>query len=99
MCSDFVTDLDELHQQLRQHISTGSDDYQLLEFKIGSQVYVKAQFVRNERNEKSREREFTRESQIALGLGEHLKGQGVAIQEAVNSGVPKCPMATEVRIS
>src|SRR5882724_4887465 len=50
---DFVTDLDKLHQQLRQHIAdaqcryqTSADSQQLLapEFKIGSQVYVKAQF-------------------------------------------------------
>src|SRR5882724_7227060 len=50
---DIVTDLDELHQQLGQHIAnaqcqypTSADSQQLqaLEFKIGSQIYVKAQF-------------------------------------------------------
>src|SRR5882724_4447873 len=50
---DFVTDLDELHQQLRQHIADAQRRYQTsadsrrllaLEFKIGSHVYVKAQY-------------------------------------------------------
>ena len=52
MC-DFVTDLDELHQELRKHISDAQCRYQLLadsrrllapEFKTGSQAFVKAQF-------------------------------------------------------
>src|SRR5882724_9206338 len=50
---DFVTDLDELHQQLGQHIAnaqrryqTSADSQRLLatEFKIGSHIYVKDQF-------------------------------------------------------
>src|SRR5882724_1814044 len=50
---DFVTDLDELHQQLQQHIAEAQCRYQApadsrwlpaLEFKISSQAYVKAQF-------------------------------------------------------
>jgi len=52
---DFVTDLDELHQELRQHIAeaqhryqTPTDSRRLLapEFKIGNHTYVKAQFFR-----------------------------------------------------
>ena len=51
---DFVTDLDELHQELRKHILDAQRRYQLsadsrclpaLEFKIGSQAFVKAQFL------------------------------------------------------
>src|SRR5882672_7495309 len=50
---DFVTDLDELHQELRQHIAEAQHQYQAPadsrqlpapEFKIGSHTYVKAQF-------------------------------------------------------
>src|SRR5882672_2911055 len=50
---NFVTDLDELHQQLWQHIAkaqcryqTSADSQQLLapEFKVGSQLFVKAQY-------------------------------------------------------
>jgi len=54
MCAcDFVTDLNELHQQLRQNIAKAQCWYQVStdsqwilapEFKIGSQVYVKVQF-------------------------------------------------------
>src|SRR5882724_3763034 len=49
---DFVTDLNELHQQLRQYIANAQHQYQTLadsqqllalELKIGSHVYVKAQ--------------------------------------------------------
>src|SRR5882724_6773251 len=51
----FVTDLDELHQQLRLHMAEAQCRYQppidsqrtpAPEFKIGSQVYIKAQFFR-----------------------------------------------------
>src|SRR5882724_9154395 len=50
---DFITDLYKLHQQLRQNIAEAQHQYQVsadsqqipaLEFKIGSHVYVKAQF-------------------------------------------------------
>ena len=50
---DFVTDLDELHQELWKHISDAQCRYQLSadsrrlpapEFKTGSQAFVKAQF-------------------------------------------------------
>ena len=50
---DFVTDLDELHQELQKHILDAQCWYQLLadsqrllapEFKTGSQAFVKAQF-------------------------------------------------------
>jgi len=50
---DFVTDLDELHKQLGQHIANAQCRYQTstdsqwllaLEFKIGSHVYVKRIF-------------------------------------------------------
>ena len=58
---NFVTDLNELQQQLRQHIAkaqcryqTSTDSQQLpaLEFKIGSQVFVKAQYFRTTRPSK-----------------------------------------------
>ena len=50
---DFVTDLDELHRELRQHIADAQRLYQATadthrlpapEFKIGSHTFVKAQF-------------------------------------------------------
>src|SRR5467141_772775 len=50
---NFVTDLDELHQQLWQHIAEAQRRYQtsadsrrlpVPEFKVGSQVFVKAQY-------------------------------------------------------
>src|SRR5882724_12547324 len=55
---DFVTDLDELHQQLGQHIADAQCQYQTsadsrwlpaLEFKIGSHIYVKAQLFNTTR--------------------------------------------------
>ena len=50
---NFITDLNELHQELKQHIADAQCHYQhladsqcspALEFKIGSQAFVKAQF-------------------------------------------------------
>ena len=50
---DFITDLDELHQELRKHILDAQRQYQLSadsqrlpapEFKTSSQAFVKAQF-------------------------------------------------------
>ena len=50
---DFVTDLNELHRELRQHIADAQRRYQASadsrclpapEFKIGSHTFVKAQF-------------------------------------------------------
>ena len=52
---DFITDLDELHRELRQHIANAQHRYQAMadthhlpapEFKIGSHTFVKAQFFR-----------------------------------------------------
>ena len=52
---NFVTDLDELHQQLRQHIAEAQRQYQTSadsqrlpapDFKIGSHAFVKAQYFR-----------------------------------------------------
>src|SRR5882672_8135815 len=52
---DFVTDLDELHHELWQHIAEAQCQYQAPadsrqlpapEFKIGSHTYIKAQFFR-----------------------------------------------------
>src|SRR5882672_9469195 len=59
---DFVTDLDELHQELWQHIAEAQHRYQTPadsrrlpapEFKIGSHTYVKAQFFRTTRPPRS----------------------------------------------
>ena len=50
---DFITDLNELHRKLKQHIADAQHRYQhsadsrcswALEFKIGSHTFVKAQF-------------------------------------------------------
>ena len=55
---DFVTDLDELHRELKQHIADAQHRYQhladsrrspALEFKIGSHTFVKAQFFHTTR--------------------------------------------------
>ena len=53
---DFITNLDELHCELKQHITDAQHCYQHLadsrhspapEFKIGSHKFVKAQFFHN----------------------------------------------------
>ena len=64
---NFVTDLDELHQELREHILDAQRRYQLSadsrrllapEFKIGSQAFVKAQFFRTTRPSKKLSEKF-----------------------------------------
>src|SRR6266481_7306342 len=58
---DFVTDLNKLHQELKQNIAEAQCCYQVpadsqwnpaLEFKIGSQAFVKAQFFHTTRPSK-----------------------------------------------
>jgi len=77
---DFVTDLDELHQQLGQHIAdaqrryqTSADSRRLLapDFKIGSQVYVKAQFFRMTRPSKKLSDKFLGPYEILALPGTH----------------------------
>ena len=64
---DFVTDLDELHQQLQRHIAEAQCQYQAPadsrrlpapEFKISSQAYVKAQFFHTTRPSKKLTEKF-----------------------------------------
>ena len=64
---DFVTDLDELHQELQKHILDAQCRYQLLadskclpapEFKTGSQAFVKAQFFHTTRPSKKLSKKF-----------------------------------------
>src|SRR5467141_2030076 len=75
---DFVTDLDELHQELRQHIAEAQHQYQTPadsrqlpapEFKIGSHTYIKAQFFHTTRPSKKLSDKF-------LGLYEILAQPG-----------------------
>src|SRR5882724_11588390 len=77
---DFVTDLDELHQQLQQHITEAQRRYQaptdsrrLLapEFKIGSQAYVKAQFFHMTRPSKKLAEKFLGPYKILARPGTH----------------------------
>src|SRR6266481_2486870 len=58
---DFVTDLDELHQELTMHITDAQHHYQITadsrrtrapEFLISSKAFVKAQFFRTTRPSK-----------------------------------------------
>ena len=64
---NFVTDLDELHQQLQQHIAEAQCRYQTSadsrwlpapEFKFWSQVFVKAQYFRTTRPSKKLSSKF-----------------------------------------
>ena len=64
---DFVTDLDELHRELRQHIADAQRRYQASadshrlpapEFKIGSHTFVKAQFFCTTRPSKKLSEKF-----------------------------------------
>ena len=64
---DFVTDLDELHHELKQHIADAQRCYQhsadsrrslAPEFKIGSHTFVKAQFFHTTRPSKKLSEKF-----------------------------------------
>jgi len=77
---NFVTDLDELHQQLRQHIAEAQRRYQTsadsrrlpaLEFKIGSQVFVKTQYFRTTRPSKKLSDKFLGPYEVLAHPGTH----------------------------
>ena len=77
---DFVTDLDELHQELRKHILDAQRQYQLSadsrrlpapEFKTGSQAFVKAQFFRTTRPSKKLSEKFLGPYEIIARPGSH----------------------------
>ena len=74
---NFVTDLDELHQELKQHIANaqcwyqGSADSRRLpapDFNIGSQAFVKAQFFRTTRPSKKLTEKFLGPYKILVWL-------------------------------
>ena len=77
---DFVSDLDELHQELRKHILDAQRQYQLLadsqrllalEFKTGSQAFIKAQFFSTTRPSKKLSKKFPRPYKIIARPGSH----------------------------
>ena len=77
---NFVTDLDELHRKLKQHISNDQHCYQHsadsrhsppLEFKIGSQAFVKAQFFHTTRPSKKLSKKFLGPYEIIAPPGSH----------------------------
>ena len=64
---DFVTDLNELHRELKQHIADAQRRYQRSadsrrslapEFKIGSHTFIKEQFFRTTRPSKKLSEKF-----------------------------------------
>src|SRR5467141_471993 len=77
---DFVTNLDELHQELRQHIAEAQRQYQAPadsrrlpapEFKIGSHTYVKAQLFHTTRLSKKLSDKFLGPYAILARPGTH----------------------------
>jgi len=77
---NFVTDLDELHQQLRQHIAEAQRRYQIPadsrrlpapDFEIGSQVFVKAQYFRTTRPSKKLSDKFLGPYEVLARPGSH----------------------------
>ena len=77
---DFVTDINELHQQLRQQIAEAQHRYQVSadsqripapEFNIGSQAFVKAQFFRTTRPSKKLAEKFLGPYEILAHPGTH----------------------------
>ena len=77
---NIVTDLDELHQELKQHIADAQHHYQhsadsrrslALEFKIGSQAFVKAQFFHMTRPSKKLSKKFLGPYKINAQPGSH----------------------------
>ena len=78
---DFVTDLNGLHQELRQHIADAQRRYQAmadsrhlpaLEFKIGSHMFVKAQFFRTTRPSKKLSKKYLGPYEIIARPGSHF---------------------------
>ena len=76
----FVTDLDELHQQLWLHIAEAQCRYQAPansrristpEFKIGSQVYIKAQFFHMTQPSKKLSEKFLGPYEVLAQPGTH----------------------------
>src|SRR5467141_3576606 len=77
---NFVTDLNELHQQLRQHIAEAQRQYQTSadsrrlpapEFKVGSQVFVKAQYFHMTRPSKKLSSKFLGPYEVHAHPGTH----------------------------
>ena len=77
---DFVTDLDELHHELKQHIADAQHRYQhsadsrcslAPEFKIGSHTFVKAQFFRTTRPSKKLSEKFLGPYEVIARPGSH----------------------------
>src|SRR5467141_3057571 len=77
---NFVTDLDELHHELRQHIAEAQRRYQVPadsrrlpapEFNIGNHAFVKAQFFRTTRPSKKLSDKFLGPYEILARPGTH----------------------------
>jgi len=77
---NFVTDLDELHQELRKHIADAQRCYQTPtdsrrqpapNFPIGSQAFIKAQFFRTTRPSKKLADKFLGPYDILAQPGTH----------------------------
>ena len=77
---DFVTDLDELHRELKQHIADAQRHYQhsadsrrspAPEFKIGSHTFIKAQFFRTTRLSKKLSEKYLGPYEIIARPGSH----------------------------
>src|SRR5882724_2720657 len=76
----FITDLDELHQQLWLHMAEAQCQYQLPadsrrtpapEFEISSQVYIKAQFFHMTRPSKKLSNKFLGPYEVLAQPGTH----------------------------
>src|SRR5467141_2250493 len=77
---EFFTDLNELHQELQQHIAEAQCQYQIPtdsrrlpapEFKIGSHTYIKAQFFRMTQPSKKLSNKFLGPYEILARPGTH----------------------------
>ena len=76
----FAVDLDQLHQELKEHIKTAQSRYQVSadlhrnnapEFKMGSHVFVKAQFFQTTRPSKKLAEKYLGPFEVIARVGSH----------------------------